>query len=86
MEILNFLRDDPVMAGLVLLGLALLIVSVASVYWRSMAAHGPADAEPQPVQAEKPARFGSQTDLIVLLFGVVMLLGIIGWIHSMIFL
>ena len=36
MEFLNFLREQPVMAGLVLLALLIIIVPVANMLWKKM--------------------------------------------------
>lgn len=43
MDFLNFLREDPVMAWLVFLGLLLAVVPVAAVLWRKMSGRNPVD-------------------------------------------
>lgn len=85
METINFLCEDPVIAWLVFLGLLVIIVPVASVLWRRMSGRSPADTVRQPVQATKPTRFGNQTELVILLLGLLLLLLVIGWIRSTFF-
>ena len=88
MATLNFFRDEPVIAWLVLLGLLLLIVSVASVLRNSMPGRSKVKVVKQPAQIVKPTRFGNQTDLIVLFLGflgLMLLLAFIGWIRSTFF-
>ncbi len=85
MELLNFLKDDPVIAWFSFLALLLIVVSVASVLWRRMAGRSQVDVAKQPAQVTKPTRFGNQTELVVLLLGLVLLLGVIGWIRSTFF-
>jgi len=85
MELVNFLREEPVMAWLVFLGLLLITVPVVSVLWRRMSGRNPADMAKQPEQATKPVRFGNQTELIVVLVGIVLLLVILGWIRNLFF-
>ncbi len=85
MELLNFLLDDPVIAWFAFLALMLIVVAVASVLWRRMAGRGQADVAKQPEQVTKPIRFGNQTELVVLLLGILLLLGVIGWIRSTFF-
>lgn len=85
MKILNFLHEDPVIAWLVLLGLLVIIVPVASVLWRRISGRGPAGAVRQPVQVTKPVRFGNQTDLFILLLGLLLLLAVIIWVRSAFF-
>ncbi|OGI45483.1 MAG: hypothetical protein A2151_09590 [Candidatus Muproteobacteria bacterium RBG_16_65_34] len=85
MEFLNFFREDPVMAWLVFLGLLVIIVPAASVLWGRMAGRNPVDTAKQPVGAAKPIRFGNQTELVILLLGLLLLLAVIGWIRSTFF-
>ncbi len=85
MEFLNFLREEPMMAWFVLLALLVTVVPAVSVLWRRMSGHGQAEAAKQPVHETKPARFGNQADLIVLLAGLLLLLTVIGWIRSTFF-
>ncbi len=85
MDWLNFLKDDPVMAWFAFLALLLIVVSVASVLWRRMAGRSKVNVAKQPAQVTKDTRFGIQTDLIVLLLGLVLLLSVIDWIRSTFF-
>lgn len=85
MELLNFLREEPVMAWLVLIALLVTIVPMASVLWRRMSGRKPVDAAKQPVQATKPTRFGNQTELVILFVGLLLLLAAIGWMRSTFF-
>lgn len=85
MEFLNFLREDPVMASLVFLGLLLTIVSVAAMLWRKKPGHNPVDEMKQPARSTKPVRFGNQTELALVLVGIVLLLAIVGWIRNIFF-
>ncbi len=85
MGILNFFREDPVIGWLVLLGLVVIVVSVASALWQKMAGHSPTVVTKQSTQLTKPVRFGNQTDLVVLFFGIMLLLGVIAWIRSIFF-
>ncbi|MCL5669401.1 MAG: hypothetical protein M1392_05405 [Gammaproteobacteria bacterium] len=85
MEILNFFREDPLIAWLVLLGLLLAIVSVASALWNRIYGRSRAEVAKQPVHETKPTRFGNQTELIILLAGILLLLAVIGWIRSTFF-
>ncbi len=85
MELLNFLLDDPVIAWFAFLALMLIVVPVASVLWRRMTGRSQADVAKQPAQVTKPTRFGNQTELVVLFLGLMLLLGVIGWIRSTFF-
>lgn len=85
MEFSNFLREEPVMAWFVLIAFLVTIVPVASVLWHRMSGRNPVDAAKQPAPAIKPTRFGNQTDLIILLAGLLLLLLVIGWIRSNLF-
>jgi hypothetical protein len=82
MEFLNFLREEPVMAFLVFLGVLLTVVPVAAVLWRKMSGRKPVPEVKQPVRASKPVRFGNQTELIILLVGILLLLAVVGWIRN----
>ncbi len=85
MEILNFLREEPTMAWFAFLALLVTIVPLASVLWRRMSGRSRTDAAKPPVHDFKPARFGNQTELILLLAGLLLLLALIGWIRSTFF-
>jgi NADH:ubiquinone oxidoreductase subunit 6 (subunit J) len=82
MELLNFLREEPVMAWLVFLGLLITVVPVAAVLWRKMSGRNPVDEIKQPVQATKPVRFGNRTELALVFVGILLLLAIVGWIRN----
>jgi hypothetical protein len=85
MEFLNFLRQDPVMAWLALLGLLVVVVPAALVLWGKMTGRNQGEVEKLPVRAEKPVRFGNRTELVILLFGLLLLLAVIGWVRSAFF-
>ena len=85
MEFINFLREEPVMAWLVFLALLLTIVAAVSVLRRKMSGRNPIDVAKQPVQTTKPVRFGNQTELILVLGGILLLLAIIGSIRTIFF-
>jgi hypothetical protein len=76
MEFLNFLRDDPVMAWLVFLGLLLTVVPVAAMLWRKLSGRKTAEDVKQPVRTNRPFRFGFQTELVLVLVGILWLLAI----------
>jgi hypothetical protein len=82
MEFLNFLREDPVMAWLVFLGILLTVVPAANVIWRKLSGHKTAEEVEQPMRTTRPFRFGFQTELVLLLVGILWLLAIIGGIRS----
>jgi hypothetical protein len=81
MEFLNFLREEPVMASLVFLGLLLTVVPVAAMLRRKKPGHNPVDEMKQLARGTKPVRFGNQTELALLFVGIVLLLAIVGWIR-----
>lgn len=85
MEFLNFLREEPVMAWLVFLGLLITVVPVAAVLWRKMSGRNPVEEVKQAVQATKPVRFGNQTELVLVLVGILLLVAMIGWIRHILF-
>ncbi len=85
MDWLNFLKDDPVIAWFAFLALMLIVVPGASVLWRRTHGRSQADVAKQPARVTKDTRFGIQSDLIVLLLGLVLLLSVIDWIRSVFF-
>lgn len=85
MEFLNFLREEPVMAWFVLIAFLVIIVPAVSVLWRRMSGRGQAEVAKRPVHETKPARFGNQTELVILLAGLLLLLAVIGWTRSTFF-
>ncbi len=82
MEFLNFLREEPMMAWFMFLALLVIIVPVVSMLWRRISGRGQAEVAKQSVHETKLARFGNQTELVVLLVGLMLLLTLIGWIRS----
>jgi hypothetical protein len=42
----------------------------------------PADTAKEPARATKPVRFGNQTELVLLLVGILLLLAIVGWMGN----
>src|SRR3989344_4211665 len=78
MEVLNFLREEPMMAWFAFLALLVTIVPAVAVLWRRVFRRGQAVVAKQPVHETKPARFGNQTELIILLVGLLLLLLVIG--------
>ena len=85
MEFLNFLREEPMMAWFAFLALLVTLVPAVAMLWRRMSGRKPVDAAKQPVHDTKPTRFGNQTDLIILLVGLLLLLAVIGWVRSTFF-
>jgi hypothetical protein len=85
MEFLTFLREDPVMAWLVFLGLLITVVPVAALLWRKLSGRKPADTAKESARATKPVRFGNQTELFLLLVGILLLLAIAAWIGGIFF-
>jgi hypothetical protein len=82
MDFLNFLREEPMMALLVFLGLLLTVVPVSALLWRKISGRNPVDELKQPVRVTKPVRFGNQTELVLMFFGILLLLAIISWIRN----
>lgn len=85
MELLNFLREEPMMAWFAFLALLVTLVPAVVVLWRRMFRRGQAEAAKQPVHETRPTRFGNQTELIILLVGLLLLLAVISWIRSTFF-
>ena len=81
MEFLNFLREDPVMAWLVFLGLLITVVPAAIVLWRKISGRKTAEEVKQPARATRPFR-GIQTELVLVLVGILWLLAVVGWIRN----
>lgn len=85
MELLNFFREEPMMAWFAFLALLVTLVPAVGVFWRRMFRRGQDEVAQQPVHEARPTRFGNQTDLIILLVGLLLLLAVIGWIRSTFF-
>lgn len=73
------------MAWLVILGLLITVVPVAAVLWRKMSGRNPVDKPTVPIHSTKPTRFGNQTELIILLLGLMLLLVVACWICASFF-
>lgn len=82
---MNFLREEPMMAWFAFLALLVTLVPAVAVFWRRVFRRGQVEVAKQPVHETKPARFGNQTDLIILFVGLFLLLLMIGWIRSAFF-
>jgi NADH:ubiquinone oxidoreductase subunit 6 (subunit J) len=85
MEFLNFLREEPLIAWFVFLALLITVVPAVSVIWRRMSGRNQLDAAIRPVRATTPTRFGNQTELVILLLGLVLLLAVVGSIRRIFF-
>jgi len=79
MEIVNFLREEPTMAWFAFLALLVTVVPAVAVLWRKVFGRGQVKTVKPPVHDAKPVRFGNQTELIILLVGLLLLLALIGW-------
>ena len=75
MELLNFLRDDPIMAWFASLALLVIIVSMAVFLWPRFNTRKQVDTAKQPSLPSKTVRFGNHAELLILFFGLVFLLG-----------
>jgi len=79
---IQFLIDTPVVAFLLLLGLLVTVVPVvAAVFSRKKSVHSDSPGvAPTPAKAPSNTRFlGTQMDIAILIFGLLLLLGVIGW-------
>jgi len=85
MGFLNFLREEPVMGMFVFLAFLLTVVPAVSVLWRKVFRRSQVEVKKQPVHVTKSTHFGNQTELIILLVGLMLLLALIGWIRSTFF-
>lgn len=77
MELLHFLREEPVMAWFALLALLLTIVPMAVFLWQRLNARKQIDTAKQPSLHSKPVRFGNHAELIILFFGLIFLLSMV---------
>lgn len=85
MEFFNFLREQPAMAGLVLLAVLITIVPVANMLWKKIFGGNTTNLPKPATPATKSTHFGNQTELIILLLGLVVLLILIGGLLSLFF-
>jgi hypothetical protein len=86
MEIfIQFLHDTPAVAFMLLLALLVTVVPVlAAIISRKKTGH--ADDANALGRDPPPSRFlGTQMDIAVLIFGLLLLLGVIGWVHKTFF-
>lgn len=80
MDLLSFLVSNPVMGWLACLALLLIIVSVASVLWPGKLKRKP------PLRETGQTRFlGTQVDLVILIFGIILLLALARSVHDLLF-
>ena len=81
MEYLDFLKDNPVVAGMVLLVLLITVLPAGVALLRRYRPGTPRDGDQatgRAVKEPKPVRFlGIQMDIAILLFGVLLLLALI---------
>ncbi len=73
------------MAGLVLLAFLLIIVPVINMLWKKIFGGDTTDLPGPAIQTTKSTHFGNQTELIILLLGLVVLLILIGGLLSLFF-
>jgi len=85
MEFVDILREDPVLAWLVFLGLLVTVLPAGLWLWGKISGRTADEAEISPMRATKPTRFGNQTELVILFLGLLLLLAAIGWIRSTFF-
>ena len=85
MEFLNFLREQPAMAGLVLLALLLTIVPVINMLWKKIFGGNTTNLPRPTKQTTQSTRFGNQTELIILLLGLVVVLVLISGLLTLFF-
>jgi len=85
MDFLNFLREEPVMGWFALIVFLVTVVPLASVLWHRIFRRNQVEVVKQPAQETKSTHFGNQSELIILLIGVVLLIAVIIWIRSAFF-
>lgn len=87
MTFIQFLIDTPVVAFLLLLVLLVTIVPLATLFVRKQPKRpGHPDEVRAPVKEPPTTRFlGTQMDMAILIFGLLMLLGVIGWVKKIFF-
>lgn len=85
MSFVHFLMETPVVAFMLLLVLLVTVVPiVAGLLSRKKSGHP--DEVSTPVKEPPTTRFlGTQMDIAILIFGLVLLLGVIGWIRKTFF-
>ena len=82
MTFIQFLIDTPVMAFLLFLGVLVTVVPIlASLLFRNKSGHS--DAVSAPIKEAQSSRFqGTQMDIAILIFVLLLLLGVIGSIYK----
>ena len=70
------------MTWFVLIALLVAVAPIASVLWHRRSGSNSLDAAKQPAQMIKPTRFGNQTEIVILLVGLMLLLALISWIRN----
>jgi hypothetical protein len=85
MSFVHFLMETPVVALMLLLALLVTVVPiVAGLLSRKKS--GQSDEVSTPVKEPPTTRFlGTQMDIAISIFGLLMLLGVIGWIRKAFF-
>lgn len=85
MSFVHFLMETPVVAFMLLLALLVTVAPiVAGLLSRKKS--GQPDEAGTSVKEPPTTRFlGTQMDIAILIFGLVLLLGVIGWIHKTFF-
>jgi len=84
MTFIQFLIDTPVVAFMLLLALLLSVVPAATLLFRKKP--GQSDVVNTPVKKPPTTRFlGTQMDIAILIFGLLMLLAVIGWVKKTFF-
>ena len=82
MTVLRFLIDTPVVAFMLLLVLLVTVVPIVGALLSRNRSRHP-DNLRTPVKEPPTTRFlGTQMDIAILLLGLLLLLGVIGWIHK----
>jgi len=83
MLLVHFLIDTPVVAFLLLLGLLVTVVPIASVL---LSRRKPKHPVSTPGKEPPTTRFlGIQMDIILLIFGLLLLFGVIAWLKKAFF-
>jgi hypothetical protein len=83
--VVHFLIDTPVVAFLLLLALLVTVGPIVTVLLsRKKTAHP--DTADAPVKKPQNTRFlGTQPDLVILIFGLLLLLALAGWVYKTFF-
>lgn len=82
MEILNFLRDEPVMRWFALLALLVCGAPIASALWCRMPGRQRVQAVEDPARHSEPVHFGNRIEVTLLLIGFCLLLALIGGVRG----